>query len=219
MCGNQPSLQTLRRMIQRGGDQDPTTPPSGRRRISGPLSAKGATACSSARSPGTWPRRGNRWTTSIPGPGPPKQSRKPKILGLDVRVIASSEDKNFSYIPKEYTVDSGGRFLILPRTIPSKAPSGPNFQRPKRAAGLRHVFGLHVAGPLTRPLSGSSYAGAQKNIGPAGTALVIIRKDMLNRVPEDSLHHAGIHASRQWQFPLFNTPSLLHRLIPIQTWC
>ena len=38
-----------------------------------------------------------------------KAIKEAKILGLDVRVIASSEDKNFSYIPKEYKSRSGGR--------------------------------------------------------------------------------------------------------------
>ena len=40
-----------------------------------------------------------------------KAIKEAKILGLDVRVIASSEDKNFSYIPKEYTVDPEAAYL------------------------------------------------------------------------------------------------------------
>jgi phosphoserine aminotransferase len=53
---------------------------------------------------------------------------------------------------------------------------------------------------------GLIYAGAQKNIGPSGTALVIIRKDMLDRVP------AGIPTILKYSTfadknSMFNTPS------------
>ncbi len=53
---------------------------------------------------------------------------------------------------------------------------------------------------------GLIYAGAQKNIGPAGTAMVIIRKDMLERVPENiptMLKYSTFTGNNS----MFNTPS------------
>ena len=50
---------------------------------------------------------------------------------------------------------------------------------------------------MSRPFDikpfGLIYAGAQKNIGPAGVCMVIIREDMLKRTPKKHPHHAEIH--------------------------
>jgi len=63
---------------------------------------------------------------------------------------------------------------------------------------------------MSRPFDprpfGLIYAGAQKNIGPAGTAMVIIRKDMLERVPED-LPAMLKYTTFAEKNSMFNTPS------------
>ena len=57
------------------------------------------------------------------------------------------------------------------------------------------------AGPF-----GLIYAGAQKNIGPAGTALAVIRRDMLKRVPKD-LPAMLKYTTFAEKSSMFNTPS------------
>jgi phosphoserine aminotransferase len=65
---------------------------------------------------------------------------------------------------------------------------------------------------MSRPFDvrpfGLIYAGAQKNIGPAGMALVIIRKDMLKRVPDDipTMLRYTTFAEKN---SMFNTPACL----------
>jgi phosphoserine aminotransferase len=62
---------------------------------------------------------------------------------------------------------------------------------------------------MSRPLDagpfGIIYAGAQKNIGPAGVCLVIIREDMLDRVPE-SLPSMLKYTTFSTKNSMFNTP-------------
>ena len=63
---------------------------------------------------------------------------------------------------------------------------------------------------MSRPFDaapfGLIYAGAQKNIGPAGTALVIIRKDMLDRTP-DNLSTMLKYTTFAKENSMYNTPS------------
>jgi phosphoserine aminotransferase len=78
--------------------------------------------------------------------------KEAKLIGKDVRVIATSQDKNFSYMPKEFQVDQDASSDFMSRPFDARP------------------FGL-------------IYAGAQKNVGPSGSAMVIIRKDMIERIP------------------------------------
>ena len=65
-----------------------------------------------------------------------------------------------------------------PRTRPSAAWSSATSPRPRRAAGRRHVLEHPVAADRRGASSALIYAGAQKNIGPAGLTVVIVREDL-----------------------------------------
>ena len=105
--------------------------------------------------------------------------------GKTVKVIASSEDRNFAYIPKAFTVDEDAGYLHLTSNNTIKGTQWAAFPE----SGQTPLVGDMSSDFLSRPFDanpfGLIYAGAQKNIGPAGTALVILRKDMLERVPAD----------------------------------
>ncbi len=55
-----------------------------------------------------------------------KAIKEARIQGKDVRVIASSEDEGFSYIPKDFKVNEDAAYLHLTRITRLKALSGPN---------------------------------------------------------------------------------------------
>ena len=134
-----------------------------------------------------------------------KAIKEAEIQGKTIQVVASSEDKNFSYIPKDiaFTPDAayvhitsnntikGTQWLELPDTgeVPLIADmSSDIFSRRFDASR----FGLF-------------YAGAQKNMGPAGVCMVVIRDDMLQRVPDDlptMLKYTTFAAKNS----MFNTP-------------
>jgi len=105
----------------------------------------------------------------------------------DLKVVASSEDKNFSYIPTidksalradadyfHYTVNNtiyGTRFREYPETgnVPLVCDAS--------SSVLSEVYDMSKFGIF--------YAGAQKNIGPAGVTVVIIREDLVgNALPD-----------------------------------
>jgi phosphoserine aminotransferase len=112
-----------------------------------------------------------------------KAIEEARILGKDVRVIASSADRNFAYIPKVFEVDADASYLHVTSNNTIK---GTQWRRFPDGGGVPLVCDMS-SDIMSRPLDarpfGLIYAGAQKNIGPAGSALVVIRKDMLDRVP------------------------------------
>ena len=140
-----------------------------------------------------------------------KAIKEAQIQGLNVKVIASSEDENFSYIPKDYQVDGDAAYLHFTSNNTIK---GTQFAEFPKTGGVPLVADMS-SDIMSRPFDASPfgliYAGAQKNIGPSGCALVIIRKDMLEREPVElpTILKYSTFASKN---SMFNTPSLLRDL-------
>lgn len=95
-------------------------------------------------------------------------------------VIASSEDKNFNYIPKGYAVPSGLDYLHF---TSNNTIFGTQFHDFPQTDGL--LVCDMSSDIFSRQIDFSKfdliYAGAQKNMGPAGTTLVIVKKDILGK--------------------------------------
>ncbi|MFC4770473.1 3-phosphoserine/phosphohydroxythreonine transaminase [Enterococcus hermanniensis] len=104
------------------------------------------------------------------------------ISTLDVEVIASSEDKSYNYIPElPQTVDQAAAYVHITtnNTIEGTAYSTiPNFGKVPVVADMSSNI---LANDYQVTDFGLIYAGAQKNIGPAGLTVVIIREDLLNQ--------------------------------------
>ena len=103
----------------------------------------------------------------------------------DVNVVASSENTNFSTIPSftDWDVRSGSHYLHY---TPNETIGGVEFfWTPEVAMPLVADMSSTI---LSRPIDisnfGVIYAGAQKNIGPAGLTLVIVRKDLLGQASD-----------------------------------
>ncbi|SFM84718.1 3-phosphoserine/phosphohydroxythreonine transaminase [Thermodesulforhabdus norvegica] len=114
-----------------------------------------------------------------------KAIQEAKILGKDVRVIASSEDKEYSYIPGNFSVDEDASYLHITSNNTIRGTqwkSFPNTGGIPLVADMSSDIFSRVFDPSP---FGLIYAGAQKNAGPAGVTIVIIRKDMLERVPPE----------------------------------
>jgi phosphoserine aminotransferase len=124
-----------------------------------------------------------------------------------VNVVATSEDKNFNYIPDvdktKFSPDAayvhittnntifGTRYVKLPDTgtVPLIADMSSNI--------LSEEYDVSKFGMI--------YAGAQKNIGPAGVAVVIIRKDLVGNAYDYTpiMLNYKTHAEEQ---SMYNTP-------------
>jgi phosphoserine aminotransferase len=105
-----------------------------------------------------------------------------------VNVAASSEDRNFTYVPKQsawkLSPDAAYVHVCTNETI-----GGVEFQWTPDTGKVPLVADMssHI---LSRPLDvsrfGLIYAGAQKNIGPAGLVVVIVREELLDRALPDT---------------------------------
>ncbi|MGM0202398.1 3-phosphoserine/phosphohydroxythreonine transaminase [Enterococcus sp. AZ149] len=106
-----------------------------------------------------------------------------KALGnVTVEVIASSEDQNFTYIPEisEDAIDQEAAYLHI---TTNNTIEGTAFQTIPQAGNVPIVADMSsniLANDYRVEDFGVIYAGAQKNIGPAGLTVVIIREDLLN---------------------------------------
>ncbi|MEN9699689.1 MAG: hypothetical protein RLZZ301_887 [Bacteroidota bacterium] len=106
--------------------------------------------------------------------------KEAKKVGVDVSVFASSEDKNFTYIPKDFTIPAnldyihftsnntiyGTQFKHFPKTdLPLVCDmSSDIFSKEFQVADFDLI-----------------YAGAQKNLGPAGATLYIVKDEVLGK--------------------------------------
>jgi phosphoserine aminotransferase len=108
-----------------------------------------------------------------------------KRLGL-ARLAASSEADGFKTIPPREGWDLGGDPAYL-HYVSNETISGVQFREPPET-GLPLVADMS-SDILSRPVDvskyGVIYAGAQKNIGQAGLAVVIVRKDLLRDLPPE----------------------------------
>lgn len=135
-----------------------------------------------------------------------KAIKEAKLLGKEVRVIASSEDKNFSYIPRKYEVGKDAAYLHFTSNNTIKGTQWAEFPKSGNVPLVSDMSSDFLSRSFDTKPFGLIYAGAQKNIGPAGIALVIIRRDMLERVPA-ALPSMLSYKSFADSNSLYNTPS------------
>ena len=100
---------------------------------------------------------------------------------MNVDVVASSKDANFNYIPKNYTIPSDADYFHCTSNntiFGTQIQSFPDTTVPMVCDMSSDIF--------SRVLDFSKfdliYAGAQKNMGPAGTTLVVVKEDILGKV-------------------------------------
>lgn len=107
----------------------------------------------------------------------------------DARTIADASDENFTYIPDEASWDRSDDAAYLHYT-PNETIAGVEYHF--IPGGDIPLVADMSSTILSRPIDvsrfGVIYAGAQKNIGPAGITLVIVRNDLLERAPASIPH-------------------------------
>ena len=136
-----------------------------------------------------------------------KAIKEAKFYG-EVEVVASSEDKTYSYIPKNYTIPTDADYFHITTN--------------------NTIYGTEIREDIDSPVTliadmssdimsrkvdvrkyGMIYCGAQKNVGPAGVTFVIVRKDLLGKVDRplqtmvDYRTHIGAEPKNN---SMFNTP-------------
>jgi phosphoserine aminotransferase len=107
-----------------------------------------------------------------------------RIQNRTFRVPASSKDRNYAYIPKSIAFDPNAVFVHLTSNNTIKGTQWASFPDTGTVPIITDMSSDILSRPMDMGPIGMIYAGAQKNIGPAGVALVILRKDLLERIPE-----------------------------------
>ncbi len=132
-----------------------------------------------------------------------KALKEAKNFGNAIEV-ASSEDKNFNYIPKNYSVNPDFDYLHI---TTNNTIFGTQYHKiPETSTNLICDMSSDI---FSRNIDFSKfsliYAGAQKNMGPAGTTLVVIKEEILGKVSRTipSMLDYKIHIDKE---SMFNTP-------------
>lgn len=132
-----------------------------------------------------------------------KAIKEAKLFG-EIVEVGSSKDENYNYIPTGYSVPSGLDYVHLTSNntiFGTQVKKFPVTDAPMVCDMSSDIF--------SRQLDFSQfdliYAGAQKNMGPAGATLVLVKEDVLGKVSRKipSMLDYKIHISKE---SMFNTP-------------
>jgi phosphoserine aminotransferase len=122
-----------------------------------------------------------------------------------VNVAASSEDSNFSYIPKNLNPTAGARYFHITTNNTIEGTEYPALPDTGRIPLIGDVSSDILARKLDYSKFTLLYAGAQKNAGPAGVTLVVARKDFLEQA-SDAVPVILSYKTHLNNDSLYNTP-------------
>ncbi len=132
-----------------------------------------------------------------------KAIKEAKHFG-EVEVIATSEDKDFTYIPKGFEIPADLDYLHV---TSNNTIYGTEYH--EDIDSPVPVIADMSSNILSRPIDVTKYAmiygGAQKNLAPAGVAFAIIREDLLDKIERDlpTMMSFRTHVEKD---SMFNTP-------------
>lgn len=134
-----------------------------------------------------------------------KAIKEAENAGLEVDVIASSKDQNFNYIPKGYTIPTDCDFIHLTSNntiFGTQLKTFPDSPIPVVCDMSSDIFSRRIDVADFDLI----YAGAQKNLGPAGATLYIVKESILGkstRSPIPTYLDLKVHHDKD---SMFNTP-------------
>lgn len=141
--------------------------------------------------------------------------KEARLFG-EVDVVGSSKDANFTYIPKGYTVPQDADYFHF---TSNNTIYGTEMRYDPDAGNVRLVADMS-SDIFSRPVDVSKYdliyAGAQKNLAPAGVTIVIVREDALGHVDRaiPTMLDYRTHIKKD---SMFNTPPVLPIYSAMQT--
>jgi phosphoserine aminotransferase len=143
-----------------------------------------------------------------------KAAKEAKFFG-EVVIVASSRDRNYAYIPKDFNIPADLDYLHITTNntiFGTELKKDPDVKIPLVADMSSDIF--------SRPVDVSKYAliygGAQKNLAPAGMTFVIVKNDILGKVdrPLPSMMDYRVHIENE---TMYNTPPCFTIYSALQT--
>ena len=146
-------------------------------------------------------------TTLLQVSGQRKPFKEAQIYG-DVKAVASSEDKVFSYIPdcSDLPIRDNADYVYICENNTIYGTKFKTLPNTKGKTLVSDISSCFLSEPIDVSKYGLVWGGVQKNVGPAGVTIVIIREDLIT---EDTLPGTPtmlkykIHADNN---SLYNTP-------------
>jgi phosphoserine aminotransferase len=143
-----------------------------------------------------------------------KALKEAKLFG-DAIEVASSKDKNFSYIPKDYEIPGDADYFHITTNntiFGTEIKTDYDVPIPLVADMSSDIF--------SRPIDVSKYAliygGAQKNLAPAGITFIVVKEDLLGKVERQipTMLNYKTHIDKE---SMFNTPPVVPLYAAVMT--
>lgn len=135
-----------------------------------------------------------------------KAAAEAKHLGVDVDIIASSKDKGYSYIPRVEKVEGDYDYVYI---CFNNTIMGTHYEYIPETGDIPLVADISscvLSEPLDISKFGMVFAGAQKNLAPAGVTLVIIREDLITDSPRSGTPTMLCYKTHADADSMYNTP-------------
>ncbi len=147
-----------------------------------------------------------------------KAIKEAKFYG-EVEIVASSADKNFSYIPKGYSIPADVDYFHI---TSNNTIYGTEIQEDidSPVPLVADMSSNIMSRPIDVSKYGIIYGGAQKNVGPAGVSFVIVREDILGKTdrPIQTMIDYRTHISDSYKnSSMFNTPPVFSIFVMHET--
>ncbi len=126
-----------------------------------------------------------------------------------VNIIASSEDRNYSYVPdvSDLPIDDDADYVYICENETIHGTTYKELPNTKGKILVADQSSMFLSKPVDVSKYGIIYGGVQKNVGPAGLAIVIIREDLIREDLDPKIPtymNYSIHASNG---SMYNTPN------------
>ncbi|MFO7884568.1 MAG: 3-phosphoserine/phosphohydroxythreonine transaminase [Desulfobacteraceae bacterium] len=134
-----------------------------------------------------------------------KAIKECEIQNKSIHIAGSSEDKNFCYIPQTLDLTADAAYVHITSNNTIKGTQWQDFPDTSNVPLVADMSSDFMSRPVDMEKFGLIYAGAQKNIGPSGICMVIIRDDMLS-MAEKNLPSMLTYDTFVSKNSMYNTP-------------
>ena len=126
-----------------------------------------------------------------------------------VNIVASSEDRNFSYIPdvSNLPIDDDADYVYICENETIHGTTYKELPNTKGKILVADQSSMFLSKPVDVSKYGIIYGGVQKNVGPAGLAIVIIREDLINPELDKSVPTYCSFSTHAENGSMYNTPN------------
>ena len=166
--------------------------------------------------PMNWLNEGDTAAYTNTGVWASRAIKEAKLFG-HVNVVASSEDKNYSYLPKGYAIPADAKYFHCTSNNTIYGTEMFDFPNTNGVPLICDMSSDIFSRPFDAKQFDMIYAGAQKNMGPAGTTLVIIKKSFLEKRVTKKLPTMLDYSVHIDNDSMYNTPSVFAIFVCMHT--